>query len=455
MNSFIRFVKENGGDVTNIIYSQNLLKGQFCSCNTSCVWYNDGLLINSRLVNYRKIYQLNSEFKINDMAQTYIYNKQGFDSRNVMSIVKNSNICDTKEIYYPESIVPDVRYKGLEDARLVVWDGKLYAYGTRWDRVDGYGCICIYELNENFVPVNEFIVHPQNQGNCEKNWAAVEDRPFTFVYAHNPTQVITINKNGYCELIVNNEKNEKIQEWVKGSTPLIKYNDDEYITMVHTNKVYQKNGLNYTDYLTAFVFYDKNFNMTRMSKWFVFNSAMCEFVCGLAKKDDIIYITYSQLDCTSHLVTVNKDVIEKFMEQPDNSIGEYTFYDYYNLAKYYEDNGQKIASFVLYNFASQIADISPVSVSDELKLECLIKHYCGVIEYLPDILIAKIYYLLADAMEKIAIQYPISEMYYLLSAIYKMCGDKYDEYLKYKQLGDNNKSNIHNYFFKYFNPNYL
>jgi hypothetical protein len=192
-----------------------------------------------------------------------------------------------------------------------------------------------------------------------------------------------------------------------------------------------------------------------MSKWFVFNSAMCEFVCGLAKKDDIIYITYSQLDCTSHLVTVNKDVIEKFMEQPDNSIGEYTFYDYYNLAKYYEDNGQKIASFVLYNFASQIADISPVSVSDELKLECLIKHYCGVIEYLPDILIAKIYYLLADAMEKIVILYPISEMYYLLSAIYKMCGDKYDEYLKYKQLGDNNKSNIHNYFFKYFNPNYL
>lgn len=455
MNNFSRFVKENGGDIYDIIYNQKLLNGQFCSCNTSCVWFNDELLINSRLVNYKKLYQSSQLSFINDVSQTYLFNKDGFESRNLISNVLNTNVCNTQEIVYPESIVSDTQYKGLEDARLIVWNNKLYAYGTRWDKVKDKGCICIYELDFNKQPINEIIVHPQGYSNCEKNWGAIEDQPFTFVYCNNPTQVIKVNQKGGCSLVKNNDKNDDIKDWIKGSTQVIKYSDDEYMSIVHTNANYVKENINYTDYLTAFIFYDKDFKITRMSKWFVFNSAMCEFACGLAKKDDDIYITYSQLDCTSHLIVVNKNLIEEFINLPENDIDEDIFYDYYNLAKRYEENNQINASFVLYNYAAQLADKCIFKVSEDLKIECLIKTYCGLVDFCPDILVKELYYKIADSLKRIIEKYPICEFYYLLSAVYKMCGDKNDEYLYYKKLGDDNKTSIHNYFFKYLNPNYL
>lgn len=456
MNSFVRFVKEHDGDVYNILYNQNILKGHFCSCNTSCVWFNDELLINSRLVNYKKIYQSSNLSFVSNISQTYIFNKQGFDSRNIISKVVGSNVTDTREIKYPKSIVENVQYKGLEDCRFVVWNNKLYVYGTRWDRIENNGCICIYELDSNNQPTNEIIVRPQGQSNCEKNWAAIEDQPFTFVYLNNPMQVVKVYGNGDCCLIKEHSKNDEIKDWIKGSTQVIRYSDDEYMSIVHTNANYVKDDVSYTDYLTAFIFYDNDFNITRMSKWFVFNSAMCEFSCGLAKKGDNIYITYSQLDCTSHLIVVNKDLIEEFIKLPENCIDEDMFYDYYNLAKYYENNNQITASYVLYNYAAQMAEKCIFPVTTELKLECLIKTYCGIVEFCPDFLYQSLYNNVIDGLKRIIERYPnVGEFYYLISAVYKMCADKNDEYLQYKKLGDEHKSNIHNYFFKYMNPNYL
>lgn len=458
MNSFTKFVIVSGGDVYDLIYTPKLLMGKFCSCNTTCVWFNNGLVVNSRLVDYKKLYQSNN-FKFltnNNLSQTYIFNKNGFHSRNIMSKISHSKISDTCEVKYPKSIVPNVQYSGLEDCRLIVWNNKLYAYGTRWDRIKDKGCICIYELDEYGVASNEIIVQPQGQSNCEKNWGAVEGRPFTFVYSNNPTQVIEVNQNGECQLIKKGVYNDKIKDWIKGSTQVIKYSDTEYMTLVHTNKFYNDHGIDRSDYVTAFVFYDKDFNVTRMSKWFVFNNQMCEFTCGLAKHNNDIYITYSQLDCTSRLITTNKQTIEEFMNVAENTINEDIFYDYYNLAKKYEDNHQINASYVLFNYALQLFDKSSFPINNELKIECLIKTYCGLIDFAPNFLAKQLYYEIIENLKKIAEQYPnVCEFYYLLSAMYKICGDKNDEYLYYKKLGDEYKPYMHNYFLRYFNPNYL
>ena len=165
MNSFTRFVVENGGKFYDIMYTPKLLNGKFCSCNTSCVWFKDSLVINSRLVNYKKLYQSdNLKFLDNQpLAQTYIFNEGGFSSRNILSKFNGTELTDIHEIKYPNSIIPKVQYQGLEDCRLVVWNNKLYGYGTRWDRVRDKGCICIYEIDENGNGINEIIIKPQNE----------------------------------------------------------------------------------------------------------------------------------------------------------------------------------------------------------------------------------------------------------------------------------------------------
>lgn len=459
MNSFVRFIVNNNlGDVYDIMYNPKILNGKYCSCNTSCAWFKDDLILNSRLVDYKKIYQSDNFYFIdsNRTSQSYIFTKQGFNSRNIISKFKDNKVSDVREVKYPKSIVPNVRYKGLEDCRLVVWDNKLYAYGTRWDRVKDKGCICIYEIDDNGIPSNEIVVYPQSSNNCEKNWGAIEDQPFTFVYSNNPTTVVKVGMNGSCNLISQSEKNDDINLWVKGSTQVIRYSDDEYMALVHSNDMYTVGQTEYSDYLTAFIFYDNNFNVTRMSKWFVFNSPMCEFTCGLAKHNDDIYITYSQLDCTSRLIVTNKNAIEKFLIQDDDSISNDMFYDYYNLAKKYESNNQITSAYVLFNYAAQMLYKSEHYISDELELECLIKTFCGIVETAPDFLVHKIYNDIYNSLKRVIEQYPETpEFYYMLCAVCKIGGNRQDEYLYYKQLGDNYKVKLHNYFFKYLNPNYL
>jgi hypothetical protein len=389
-------------------------------------------------------------------AQTYIFSKQGFNSRNVLSNFNDSELTNVREIKYPGSDVKNAQYKGFEDCRLIVWDDKLYAYGTRWDKINGNGCMCIYEINDEFEPVNEIVIKPQGTNNCEKNWGAIEDQPFTFVYSNNPTKIVKVDADGNLIQLSESTHNDVIKEWIKGSTQVIRYTDNEYMSIVHTNMYYNNGKTKHSDYVTAFIFYDNNFNVTRMSKWFVFNSPMCEFTCGLAKHGDDIYITYSQLDCTSHLIVTNKQAIESFIGLSGNDFNSDTFYDYYFLAKTYEENNQLNASYVLFNYAAQLADTSIFTVNDEMKIECLVKTYCGLVSFAPKILNENLYNDIVNSLKRVIERYPnVGEFYYLVSSMYKMCKDRKNEYVKYKKLGDERKTGLHNYFLKYFNPNYL
>lgn len=455
MNSFVRFVIDNGGCEYDLMYPQHIFKGKYCSSNTSCVWYKDELLVNTRLVEYIKLFQ-SKNFRVldsRDNAQTYFYLKNGFDSRNIVSKFKNGRVSDIIETEYPECTYYDCYYRGFEDGRLVVWNDKLYVYGTRWDRVVDEGCICIYELNENMQPCNEIIVHPQSSANCEKNWGAIEDRPFTFVYSNNPTDIVQVNEHGECWLVNSKKKNENITKPIKGSSQVVRYDENTYISLVHTNDWYEKDGFSYSDYLTAFVFYDNDFNLVKMSDWFVFKSPMCEFTCGLAVKGNDVYITYSHLDCTSNLIVTNKETIDKFVNLHEDLNSTYGFDEYYRLGKMYENHNQPMSSIALYNYVATF-DSDGLDF-EEAKQECLIKTLWGVITQCPNLRVASMCLEIIKNIDNYISKYPqLPELYYLNAYLCKITENPIDE-KRYKQLGDERKMNLHKYFLKYFNPNYL
>lgn len=454
MNSFTRFVESNGGKFYSFTLPQNLLKNKFSVSNSSCAWYNGGLVINTRLIEYIKVFQDSELFYLgdNNYAQSYFYTKDGYDSRNVISKYKDGKIYDTAETIYPKESYWDIHYRGLEDGRLVVWDNKLYIYGTRWDRMSHKGCICIYELTDSGQPVNEIIIPPQNNGDCEKNWAAVSDRPFTFVYMHNPTQIISVDGNGFCQLIKEHPKNSNIQRTIKGSTQIVRYDESTYISLVHTNNCYEKDGLWYTDYLTAFVLYNNELDIIKMSDWFVFNSPMCEFTCGIVIHDEEVYITYSQFDCITSLLVTDKKTINEFIDLKTDYNNTYGFNEYYALAKQNEALHQYNTTCSLYSYAATLADDS--EENKEKKFECVVKTLCNVVKQI-NIYRKDFYTEFKDCLLKYITKYPEAcEFYYLMSLVSKSYGF-HDEANHYKELGDKYKTSMHNYFFNYFNPNYL
>ena len=221
----------------------------------------------------------------------------------------------------------------------------------------------------------------------------------------------------------------------------------------NVNDWYDRDGYAYSDYLTAFVFYDNDLNIIKMSDWFVFKTPMCEFTCGLAIHDDDVYITYSQLDCTSHLLVTNKETVNKFVNLHEDLNNTYSFMDYYLLAKQNEYDGHYMSSYALYNYAAMLIGDDP-NLS-EIKLECLIKMFCGVIKQADSFRKVAYYNEIITRLDEYIEQYPdCCELYYLQALMYKII-QYFEGVKKYKQLGDERKVNLHSYFFKYFNPNYL
>lgn len=72
MNSLVNYVLVNGGVDYDLAYPQSMLKGKWLASNSSCTWYNNQLIINSRLTDYFKFFQ-NKDFRISksNIGQSY------------------------------------------------------------------------------------------------------------------------------------------------------------------------------------------------------------------------------------------------------------------------------------------------------------------------------------------------------------------------------------------------
>lgn len=462
MNSLVNFVLDRGGEDFNLLYPSHLLNGEYATCNTSIITYGPGLLINTRLVNYGKLFQ-NEDYKYvgGDRNQTYLYTENGFETRNVQFFYTKENgissIKEIGEVEFPVGSVPAL-YRGMEDCKMVRWGNKIYAYGTRWDKIENMGCMCIYELDNELKPKNEIVIRNPNNNLCEKNWGAIEGQPFKFVYLVNPTQVIEVDKNGECHLIDNHPEIKRINEEagaiIKGSTCVVRYSENEYVSLVHTTKYKQKDNFNPCEYRTAFVFYDNNFNITRMSDWFVFKSLMCEFSCGLAVNGEDVYISYSQLDSTVNLLATTKSVIEEFVNHHIDDNNVYDFNYFYDLAFEYENSNHWLTANVLYNYCAYLCSADK-SIKPEVKLECIIRSFAKIMFNEKSEWDDNMFAEMIKCVDKQIEEYPNEcEFYYIKAYMYKKM-NRIEEYRNALNQAYERKYRIHNYFFKYINPNYL
>ncbi len=286
--------------------------------NPSIHKVDDKLLVNLRNVDYT-LY-LSEDFRI-QWGQTYTpfaYLHKDSDARlktvnficeldeNSLDIIKHSKV-DTSKF----DVKPNWSFVGLEDARLVQWDSKLYMCGVRRDvKSDGEGRMEMSEVKlveGKYVEISRIRIEPPgNPTYCEKNWMPVEDMPYHFVKWTNPTELVKVDPaTGSCETalnIVQSTFTKKCFRDLRGGSQVIRYKDYR-IALTHEvtlGETPQKNKVG--AYYHRFVAWDLDWNAVAASEDFVFiGNSSVEFACGMVLHEDNFLISFGYHDNAAYL----------------------------------------------------------------------------------------------------------------------------------------------------------
>lgn len=212
-------------------------------------------------------------------------------------------------------------FVGLEDARMIRWDGKLYLSGVRRDTTtNGQGRIELSEIKVGFESVKEISrvrTEPPLDTNsyCEKNWMPVLDKPYHYVKWSNPTEIVVadINTGLTKQLFIPSLERIPMDRDFRGGSQLIPWRG-HYLALTHEvllwyDKIGRKDGI----YRHRFLLWDSNFKLVKWSDDFTFMGGEIEFACGLALKDGMFICSYGFQDNSACLTGVPEKVVEELL----------------------------------------------------------------------------------------------------------------------------------------------
>lgn len=211
-------------------------------------------------------------------------------------------------------------FVGLEDARVVRWEGKLFLTGVRRDTTtNGQGRMELSELerSEDGLTYHEVsrkripIPGPTDGSYCEKNWMPVTDLPYTYVKWCSPVEVVRYDPDtGTTEQIHLGRQLVNVGYDLRGGSQVIPYGDGEHrFALVHQVDLFRSPIMGRKDarYRHRFVVWDSSWNVVHVSDAFDFLGAEVEFVCGAAwdlNSDPSLLITFGHQDNTAFLLSI-------------------------------------------------------------------------------------------------------------------------------------------------------
>jgi len=322
--NFVKKALKAGGKIRPLLIPSELTGGTGL-CNPSVYIDEDQILVNIRHVGYNFY---NSEFGKKFESRwgplTYMYPEDDPYLRTDNFLCKldsdlnitQLNKVDTSRLDQP----PIWDFVGLEDARVVRWDNKLYLIGVRRDTTtEGQGRMEFTEVKEYDQKVKEIsrtrIQAPNDfDSYCEKNWMPIIDMPFHMVKWSNPTEVVKVDlaTNSSKTIARSSSMIEGIRD-LRGGSQVIPWNGN-YIAITHevdlwNNEPGNKDGR----YLHRFVIWDKDWNIVKTSTDFNFLDGAVEFSCGLTCYRDKVLITFGYHDNAAYILEVPKTFIDEFI----------------------------------------------------------------------------------------------------------------------------------------------
>ena len=325
-NNFVKDVLENGGSIHPLLIPSSDLNN-FPSLTNPTI-YNDGgnLYANIRNINYTLYHSEKKIYEHQWGPLVYIHPENDWKLRTSNIFCELNNDLSIK--YYTridtsrfDTYEPMWEFVGLEDGRIVRWNGKLYIIGVRRDTTtNGEGRMELSELEVNEQKVIEVsrtrIPCPgDNTSYCEKNWVPIIDKPYHFIKWHNGTEVVyyDVDKNVTSTVITHSWKDIGCAD-LRGGSQVIPYGDKYYLSLAHTTYLFQSPaGRKDGTYRHRFIVFDKNLEIVSVSREFSFLGAEVEFSIGMTDRDQEILITFGFQDNAAYVLKIPKQFLEKYI----------------------------------------------------------------------------------------------------------------------------------------------
>ena len=381
---------KQGGFIKELIIPSNLTGGTGL-CNPSVLIDGESIKLNLRHVEYTLYHAEDSRYLISIWGKLAYLNKE-----NDCRLKTNNYLCelnsDTLEIDSYQLVdmaldqTPIWEFVGLEDARLVKWDNKLYMCGVRRDTTtNGQGRIELSEIVNNKEVSRHRISPPNNEDTyCEKNWMPILDMPFHFIRWANPLQIIKVDlETNTSEIVIEKNDKLKLDRELRGGSNVVSIGDYK-LAITHEvdlwfNEVNQKNAI----YYHRFMLWDKDWNLTTISGEFSLLGADIEFISGMAVKGTDLLITFGYQDNAAFILNIPIKSVEKYLEVDItlhsevntnktedlllNFVNDYRNYNAnIELADKYFKEGQFASAFSFYIKAFDYTEIK------EKKVDCLL-----------------------------------------------------------------------------------
>jgi hypothetical protein len=323
MSNFVKLALENGGSIHPLIIPHSELKGPALT-NPSIYNDNGKLLLNLRNINYTLYHSEKKKFQHHWGPLVYIHPENDIRLRtwnymcevdSEMRIIKYNKV-DTSN--FPDKELWE--FVGLEDARIVRWDGKLYICGVRRDLdTTGIGRMELseIEISENGVKELKQYRIPSSGGDdsyCEKNWMPIIDMPFHFVKWTNGTEVVKY------DIETGKTTQVSLKDWrdlgcidLRGGSQVIPYGEYRFALNHETFLFKSEQGRKDGTYRHRFVVWDPDWNIVKVSKQFSFLNGEIEFAVGMCEYENDYLITFGFQDNGAYLLRVSQNFVKDFI----------------------------------------------------------------------------------------------------------------------------------------------
>jgi len=327
MNNFVKLALENGATIHPLIVPVQNINGPSIT-NPSIYNDNGKILVNLRNINYTLYHSEKKKFEHHWGPLVYIHPENDIHLR-TWNIMCEMNADMTIEKYFKIDTTkfPDKelwQFVGLEDARIVRWDEKLYICGVRRD-LDSTGIgrmeLSEIEFTDNGVKeISQYRIptpgHHVDQGSyCEKNWMPIIDMPFHFVKWTNGTEIVKFNlKDQTTEQIILTDWKDLGCADLRGGSQVIPFSEEYRFCLNHETFLFESpSGRKDGTYRHRFVVWDKDWNIVKVSKRFSFFEIEVEFAVGMCEYMDNYLITFGIQDNSAYLLKVNKKFVRDYI----------------------------------------------------------------------------------------------------------------------------------------------
>lgn len=337
ISNLAKEIIKEGGDLVPLIIPNSASKGMGLM-NPSIFNDNGNFLVNLRWVDYSLFHSDKKQKYWSRWGPlTYIHQENWMALRTINYLckldpktleVKLYAEIDTSKLDSP----PVWEFHGLEDARLVRWDGKLYGIGVRRDvKTNGEGRMQYQQIEFEFkdgcdqcakakeVSRNRIQPPIYLDSYCEKNWMPIVDMPHHFVKWTNPTEIVKANLSDNTSTQIHLGENFiPIGRDLRGGSQVIKWGEGWLAVTHELQDPIDKNELGLKDafYFSRFVYWNKDWNITKISTDFSFLDGRIEFSTGLCEYDENnVLITFGWVDCAAYVAKVPKTLINNLLTE--------------------------------------------------------------------------------------------------------------------------------------------